>query len=393
MSNFLSWCRKKASGLCPTPQPPESSLIHGHPSPKMTVPDAISSSATAIASSSPQFLMEETSASFPGLGNNFRSLQRSSISSLALGSSFLDHSLSGAIELDVEALGPEIRTRRRELILVLVNWEVIDPVLAQEIESKPRTSEPLGSSFRARNLIQTNNYIWLPEHFSSCFVDFLNFRVTESETLEDILDQHFTVANCHADIFRGCMSCKSKIRDLLELAPVGVSGSEAGGDCHPISGSNVIVSEIDASFPTSLKNKKDKLPTSRTNATSLTPIVFYSFCLDRAVLLEETQHCARCHECFHWRYNHCPQCDRCSFGMGLGKCDHCGYMEAKDECTEDLALSSLSDGSPNAHSSPLRLKKTGSESVSQDIPSVKSVGDLLGYFESDDEIGEGNAEF
>eukprot|EP00094_Tigriopus_californicus_P000575 TCALIF_00557-PA protein Name:"Protein of unknown function" AED:0.34 eAED:0.34 QI:0/0/0.33/0.66/1/1/3/12/278 len=278
----------------------------------MTVPDAISSSATAIASSSPQFLMEETSASFPGLGNNFRSLQRSSISSLALGSSFLDHSLSGAIELDVEALGPEIRTRRRELILVLVNWEVIDPVLAQEIESKPRTSEPLGSSFRARNLIQTNNYIWLPEHFSSCFVDFLNFRVTESETLEDILDQHFTVANCHADIFRGCMSCKSKIR---------------------------------------------------------------------------------CHECFHWRYNHCPQCDRCSFGMGLGKCDHCGYMEAKDECTEDLALSSLSDGSPNAHSSPLRLKKTGSESVSQDIPSVKSVGDLLGYFESDDEIGEGNAEF
>lgn len=274
--------------------------------------------------------------------------------------------ISDANELNAQALSPEIQNRRRELISVLVDLEVIDPILAQEIESRPRTSEPLGSSFRARNLIQTNNFIWLPEHFSSCFVDFLNFRVTECATLEEILDRRYTVANCHADVFRRCIPRKSKIRlvkpiswlatnrplgaissgirciflsirlsqarrlpihpcpcswcasvtqelgvdshstnfenekkylpfrDLLELAPVGFFGSEAAGDCHPISGSNVIVSEMDAGgFLSSPKNKKGKLPTSRSNATSLTPIVFYSFCLDRAVLLEETQHCAR----------------------------------------------------------------------------------------------------
>lgn len=67
-------------------------------------------------------------------------------------------------------------------------------------------------------------------------------------------------------------------------------------------------------------------------------------------------------------------------------------MDVKDECVEEETFSSFGDESPNAHLSSLKVRKAGgSESESQDVPSVKSVGDLLGYFDNDDEIDEENA--
>ncbi len=38
----------------------------------------------------------------------------------------------------------------------------------------------------------------------------------------------------------------------------------------------------------------------------------------------------RCHRCHDWRYLRCPDCGRCSLGVGSGlsMCEHCGHAEA-----------------------------------------------------------------
>ena len=101
--------------------------------------------------------------------------------------------------------------------------------------------------------------LWLPDAtLTACFVDFLNVRLRDPDLLLGLLRGRVRVANCDVEALRGVLDEETTVRDLVRCRFQDVDQMGCQGDGKE---SNVAV--------------------------------FFSFCLGRAVLLQEFQHCSR----------------------------------------------------------------------------------------------------
>jgi len=136
-----------------------------------------------------------------------------------------------------------------------------------------RTLEENAVSNRHQKKPLIENYLWMPEEFDDCFVDYINHKCIDTTSFRTLLESPVPVAVNDAEAFAKVMSPNAKVKDLI----------------------------LDA-------NTSGK---------------YYSFCLSRAVFSGGTYHCSRCRLCVDWRYWHCESCDKCSYGLSFGRCEHC----------------------------------------------------------------------
>jgi hypothetical protein len=157
----------------------------------------------------------------------------------------------------LEDLNTSTLLRRARILDVLQDTGVIGQEEAEAIQAAPRDT---ALSYN----VPVNNYLFLPEDvgadqrrhaLTSCFVDYVNFFVDDAEELQSTLESSVTVANCDAECVASVvalvmgpdLSLKLKVKHLLEVI-----------------------------YDESCYGKA----------------VFYSFCLGRAVMLQDIQHCS-----------------------------------------------------------------------------------------------------
>ncbi|CAB4066671.1 unnamed protein product [Lepeophtheirus salmonis] len=197
----------------------------------------------------------------------------------------------GASSLNLKDLPTSICELRKAILDVMVDQGLLLHSEAMEIYDNPKDEMHRRSS-RTHLLY---NFLWLPEHLrmGTCFVDFINFYCDDAEYLDELL--------------------QSKLRPSHQTDKI---------DPPP----------------------KEKLSSS-VKAMDVIEGKYYSFCLGRVVHEDEISHCARCRACFDHRYWHCDHCDRCSLGMSIGVCEHCGYRDVNESSgdSDEMSVCSVSE--------------------------------------------------
>ncbi|XP_040571364.1 uncharacterized protein [Lepeophtheirus salmonis] len=201
-------------------------------------------------------------------------------------------SSTGASSLNLKDLPTSICELRKAILDVMVDQGLLLHSEAMEIYDNPKDEMHRRSS-RTHLLY---NFLWLPEHLrmGTCFVDFINFYCDDAEYLDELL--------------------QSKLRPSHQTDKI---------DPPP----------------------KEKLSSSVKDLVDVIEGKYYSFCLGRVVHEDEISHCARCRACFDHRYWHCDHCDRCSLGMSIGVCEHCGYRDVNESSgdSDEMSVCSVSE--------------------------------------------------
>jgi len=166
----------------------------------------------------------------------------------------------------------------------------------------------------------------LPDEFDSCLVDYINFKCVDTTSFKNLLNNPVPVAVNDAEAFAKVMSPEAKVKDLI------VDGSIVG--------------------------------------------MFYSFCLNRAVFGGSTQHCSKCRICVDWRYWHCDSCDKCSYGLSYGKCEHCSFSPKHISSNSDYSTKIYhSNSTRDLVDSYCEFKQLVDPSIEGSVNNLSELGD------------------
>lgn len=232
------------------------------------------------------------------------------------------------------------KVQRKEILVTLVASGILSIEDAYIIVNNPRrfemTEEVKKESYQTsgnRKNSVIENYLWMPDDFDDCFVDYINFKCADTTSFRKLLESPVPVAVNDAEAFAQVMSREAKVKDLI----------------------------IDA------RNSG----------------MYYSFCLSRAVFSGSTQHCSRCRICVDWRYWHCESCDKCSYGLSYGKCEHCSASPKNiSNTTESSDRTNIFSHSGSYQTDAKQESvKLGLQSVESSVDNLSELGESKSHVE------------